>query len=132
MEDGGIKLKGKGATIGLTMLIGIVVILFVLYYLDNRNRRDIMKDFEKTFGILTKYEDASSIEGSNVIIEYSFTVNSKVYSRRTHTMHKFKKCQDNPLNCIGKKYWVIYQRNHPENSLVDIEIEIEGENSNSF
>jgi len=132
MEDGEIILKGKGQRIGLAILIGIVVILFVLYYLDVGNRREITNDFEKTLGILTKYEDASSVEGRNINIEYSFTVDSKVYSRKIRTMTKFKKCQDNPLNCIGKKYWVIYQKNHPENSLVNIEFEIEVENSNSF
>jgi hypothetical protein len=130
MEDGEIILRGKEERIGPVILIGLVIIMFVLGYLDNRDKRKIKNNFEKTLGILNKCEDASSTEGNNTNIEYSFTVNSKVYSRTIHTNTKIKKCRDTP--CIGKKYWVIYQKGHPEKSLFNISFEIEGENSTSF
>ena len=127
MEDKEIILKGKGQRIGLAILIGIAVVIFVLAFLDARQTRDIKTNFERTLGTLTTYEDILSVENSGTYIEYSFNVKSKLYSRKVNTNVKFKKCQDSPMNCVGSKYWVIYEKGHPENSLIDLEFELKGD-----
>ena|SRR5688500_15592021 len=131
MEDKEIILKGRGQTIGLVIMIGATVFLFTMFFLDSRNRREIKRNFEKTPGILINYKDVSSVEGSRIMIEYTFRVDSKTYSRKISTKKKFKKCHANPLKCLEKKHWVIYQKGNPENSLINIEYEL-GEDSISF
>ena len=127
MEDNEIILKGKGQRIGWVILIGIVVVIFILGFLEARRSRDIKTNFEKTLGTLTTYKDISSVENSGTYIEYSFNVKSQLYSRKVNTNVRFKKRKDNPPNCVGRKYWVIYEKGHPENSLIDLEFELKGD-----
>jgi hypothetical protein len=44
-------------------------------------------------------------------------------------MTKYQMCQDNPSKCIGKRYWVIYQRDNPDKSLISLKFELKGDST---
>jgi hypothetical protein len=113
----------------LAILIAIAIIFLIGFYLKTKKTSEIKNNFNKTLGTLTNYKDATGVEGTNIVIEYKYWADSKRYSRKTQTMVKYQMCQDNPSNCIGKRYWVIYQMDNPGNSLINLKFELKGDST---
>jgi hypothetical protein len=106
----------------LLIILLIVIVLTSLY--KKRNKEQLKSDYKVSVGSIVKFYP----RGSDVPrrINYCYiAMDSTYYYRTIDVSYKFEICL-NFENCRDKRYWVIYSPDNPENSLINLEIEIQG------
>lgn len=107
---------------GILIVITITIIL-IFSLRDKRKDDEIKRHYIKAIGKIEKYY-SKSVDLPRKIT-YTFKVKSTKYSRDIIVNYKFDICE-NFNNCKDKRYWVIYSPENPENSLINLEVEIQG------
>jgi hypothetical protein len=127
MEQNGNDENGVNNLIGLGILGGIMILIILWNVYIKNDEKEIKGNYGITEGWIRYYDDGEkSVERRARSIEYSYQVNSKVYSRRINTDLKFRECNDGVIGkCASKRFWVIYSKKAPNRSLIDLNIEIQ-------
>lgn len=89
----------------------------------NKNSEKIKDNYKITQGRIVKYYPRGTEVQRRIV--YSYFCENKEYSRRINVDYKFEICQDFE-KCQDKRYWVIFSPDNPKNSLINLEIEVQG------
>jgi hypothetical protein len=132
--DSGIVLKGKY----IWVFFGAMAIFFYLAWnKDKKYRDEVIRDYSFTQGQIIHYTDnlGKSVEGRDIFVEYSYQVDSKVFSRKVRTQ-EIDGCADSSDSilpkCSEKRFWVIYSNNDHDKSLINLRFELQKEDSSQF
>ena len=107
------------------VFIVVFMILFGAHWVNNlKKKKEVLQNNKITIGWLIEYDDGGS-DFSAKSIKYSYNVLRDTFTREVNVTVKFEICQDFE-KCRDKRYWVIYSPDNPENSLINLETEIQG------
>ncbi len=95
----------------------------------NKNAEGIKNNYKITQGRITKYYPRGTEVQRRII--YFYFVADKEYNRRINVNSKFEICKDFD-KCKDRRYWVIYSPDNPKNSLINLDIEIQGIDNPEF
>ena len=108
------------------LVIISLIILTIITLCRKQNAEQIKNDYQVSIGHIVKYHPTDpSDQGS---IKYCYVADDSVLYYRTiyvtykfenENCHNFEKCKD-------KQYWVIYSTSNPKNSLINLNLEIQG------
>jgi len=105
--------------------IAVFMILFVAHWLNNlKEKKEVLHKNKTTVGWLTEYNDGGTDFSAKSVI-YSYKVLGDTFLREVNVTVRFKICEDFD-KCRDKRYWVIYSPDNPENSLINLDVEIQG------
>ena len=110
----------------------VPMLYFIIRYHNQRN--DVKNDYMVTQGRIIYYDNAqkNSVEGRGRIIRYSYEVAGVTYERKVQTDRQFPHCEISWDLCQLKRYWVIYSRTDPEQSLINLSVEIQNVDKPEF
>ena len=83
----------------------------------------IKNDYQVSIGHIVKYYSGVNVQNR---LKYCYVADDSVsYYRTIYVDYKFEICQDFE-KCKDKRYWVIYSSSNPKNSLINLNLEIQG------
>ncbi|HEX9826439.1 MAG TPA: DUF3592 domain-containing protein [Flavobacteriaceae bacterium] len=103
--------------------IGIIVILIISYIKwqeKQANIRELSKNNLITIGKIIDHRVTGLSE--NFYVKYEYTINGITYTKEVNYSDKFRNCYFD-RKCIGKKFIVYYDKNNPDNAVIDFENE---------
>jgi len=104
------------------IIISLIVIAISALY-KKQIAEQIKNDYKVSVGYIVKYRPGVNVQSN---IDYCYVADDSVsYYRTIDVDYKFKICQDFE-KCKDKRYWVIYSSSNPKNSLINLNIEIQG------
>lgn len=108
----------------------IVIVVSIIGYIiwtifDHENAQKVKKDHAFSIGELISYSSSGAPESFH--LKYSYRVLNKSFERTIHApFEKFPGCEHDFSLCSDKEFWVAYEKNNPSNSLINLEVEIQG------
>lgn len=113
-----------------SILVGIAVLIVIAFtLLKYKKGNEIKENYKVTSGKIVRYF-SGGVDLSRSIV-YSYEINDKEHFREIIVNYRFEICNDFS-QCKDKRYWVIYSPKNPENSLINLEIEIQGVENPKF
>jgi|GEM_PF-3374450 len=110
--------------IGIAFIL-IVVGIALLY--QHFTKKDILGNYGISKAWITKYDTHPAVEDAGQDISYSYQVNGKTFTRTFSTARTLSGCEDGIVgNCAEKRFWVVYDLEDPQKSLINLEVEIQG------
>jgi hypothetical protein len=110
----------------IQFFIYLAILIFAMvkissYYSD---KSVVLKDFMITEGKIIEYKVFGV--GPNRYLTYEYIVDDRVYTREINGPNKrYDECSENHSLCENKKFIVIYSKNAPDKSLIDVTREIQ-------
>lgn len=105
------------------LIIILLIVMSITTLYRKQNAEQIKNDYQVSIGHLVKYYPHVNMQAR---IEYCYVADDSVsYYRTIDVDYKFKICQDFE-KCKDKRYWVIYSSSNPKNSLINLNLEIQG------
>ena len=99
----------------------IVFVLAAYFHIESRNKiRIIEKNSVITTGEIINHRTKGA--NSQYLIKYFYIVDNQTYTKEINYTTKFVTCY-RTRDCIGKRFAVYYDRNNPENAIIDFENE---------
>lgn len=115
----------------LEKLFGTIVIVvsisgyIVWTVLDKKNAQNVKDDYAFSSGEIMSYSSSGAPESFS--LKYSYRALNKSFHRSIHApFEKFPGCEHDFSLCSGKRFWVAYEKGNPSNSLINLDIEIQG------
>jgi len=104
----------------------ICVILYIIwkFYEYDNDKKTVLKNFEITTGRIVSY----SIKGEyhNRTLTYIYKADNENYTRTMTPNVEFDSCYaENVFKCTNLKFIVIYSKNFPEKSLIDLSRQVQ-------
>ena len=116
-----LKMKVEKFDIALIVLLCFVSCVYLVKYF---NKKDIFSNYGKTTGIMTSFE-MIGVE-DNRYLGYKYYVDGIEYEGSAFVdVNYYDYCSSNIELCKDKKFWVIYSKKDPSNSLIDYMHEIQ-------
>lgn len=105
------------------MIIILLIVMDITSLYSKQNAEQIKNDYQVSVGYIVKYYPKMNMRAR---IEYCYVADDSVsYYRTISVNYKFEICQDFE-KCKDKRYWVIYSSSNPKNSLINLNLEIQG------
>lgn len=107
----------------------LVFIVFIWlgwrYYKKDINKKAVVENHFFAIGKISDYRSVGTYR--NYYLTYSFNIGNKSYSKSTSIPYKlFPDCEYDFSLCSDKEFWVAYEEGNPSNSLINLDIEIQG------
>ena len=116
------KIRNSKYTEFILIIITLIVAAITTLY-RKQNAEQIKNDYQVSIGHLVKYYPSVNMQAE---IEYCYVADDSVsYCRTIPVNYRFEICQDFE-KCKDKRYWVIYSSSNPKNSLINLNLEIQG------
>ena len=118
----------------ITVLVGAVCITVVFLVIQgtrskNKYIREVKNDYAVTKGWILDYEETLNSDlGSRTSITYTYEVGGKRYLRNIDAAKRFSECYNGETignACERKRFWVIYSKEDPSKSLINLQIDIQ-------
>lgn len=106
------------------VIIGSIIVIIVYNFDFKVNREKVKDNHFITTGYITKYNCMGGME--SCYLTYEYKMEYQTFKRRVGCTGYFNKCQYDLNVCSGKRFWVAYQKDDPSNSLINLDIEIQG------
>lgn len=111
----------------VSALIVLSVFLIIAYktFEKTMDRIEVRKEYNVTTGKIIDYNVLQ--DGPSIHLTYEYTVNGRTFTRLINGPKKhFNECEDNIEHCSDKRFLVIYSKNYPNKSLINLTKEIQG------
>jgi hypothetical protein len=121
----------KNSKSGRNQLIIAAIVLFLIMWGVSLYRETRSKPIKENYGvtvgkIVHYYTSDKSVEGKGIKLRYSYIVEGKVFTRYLSTHFSINGCGANIDEvCSKKRFWVLYSKNNPEESLVNLKVEVD-------
>jgi hypothetical protein len=90
-----------------------------------QSKKAILADYEKTYGKIIGYSEIGTHRST--YHEYEYIVDGFTYTRRFNSGYKMSECHHElTQKCLSKRFWVIYLKEDPSISLIDLSNDIQG------
>ena len=118
----------------ITVLVGAVCITVVFLVIQgtrskNKYIREVKNDYSVTKGWILDYEETLNSDlGSRTSITYTYELEGKRYTREIYAAKQFSECYNGETignACERKRFWVIYSKEDPSKSLINLQIDIQ-------
>jgi hypothetical protein len=115
----------KIVAVAVSLLLAAFIIGFG-YFQKSSNREAVEKGFDKTQGWIEEYHDRRNSDAGGIAITYGYKVGDHLFRREITGSAALSDC-DGPMNdvCSHKRFWVIYSKEDPRKSLINLEMEIQ-------
>jgi hypothetical protein len=123
-------MKMNRRTIEIIITLGFILFAITVWMQRSKSKQDVLKDYEITKGEIVDYYIVSIAKTR--YLEYKYNVDDKEYFRKINPSIYFDKCENNIEFCEEKLFWVIYNPNTPDKSLINLKNEIQGLDSPIF
>ena len=97
-------------------ITGVVLLIIIVITTNTIKDYNLEKDKIQTKGIITNFRYNSS---GNFQIKYSYFVDSMEYVGTKSVL--YFKSDDGVQGCVGREFNVLYSKNNPKNSEIDLE-----------
>ncbi|MCB0497172.1 MAG: hypothetical protein KDC79_13615 [Cyclobacteriaceae bacterium] len=95
------------------------------YYKKEANKKMVEENYFFAVGKISNYGYRGTYR--NYYLTYSFKVGDELYSKLTSIPYKlFPDCEYDFSICSDKEFWIAYEIGNPSNSLINLDIEIQG------
>lgn len=131
MENNDNRTKKYGRIIFYSAFAIIITVLIVLNVRDEKEREYVLKSYDKTIGEI-KEVNSIGVE-RKTFLTYTYTVGYRKYERTVKVSSELQGCCDLQTNpCCLARYWVIYSKDKPEKSLINLSMDLQSESNPTF
>lgn len=110
-------------TIQIIITLILLIIACAVWIYRDKTKQDILQHYDITKGQIVDYY-IISVDITHYL-EYKYNVDDIEYLRKINPVTHFDQCENNLNLCEDKLFWVIYDPDAPEKSLIDLTVEIQ-------
>ena len=114
-------------------LIGLALYLLYNAFSEKWEAKEIKENHLITQGWITSYRNTRFTDLlSKRKITYAYQVDEELFSRQVGSQLSFPECKPLGAACTNKRFWVIYAKDHPDRSLINLTVDIQKQSDPTF